>query len=108
MLVGAATMVKLVGNFLLISATRSMMEGLSVAEKTGVDVKAVVAMLTQTLFPAPIYQTYGAMIADKQMPFSHSTIPEKDLGLIQGIAREVGFATPIAEVMRSLVWEKSR
>ena len=63
--VGAATLVKLVGNFLITSAGFSMREALVMAEKNGVDPKAVVDMLTQTLFDAPIYRTYGKRIAEK-------------------------------------------
>jgi NAD-binding of NADP-dependent 3-hydroxyisobutyrate dehydrogenase len=62
--VGAATLVKLVGNFLIGSAALSLREALSMAEKNGVDPQAVVDMLTRTLFPAPIYQSYGKRIAD--------------------------------------------
>jgi 3-hydroxyisobutyrate dehydrogenase-like beta-hydroxyacid dehydrogenase len=43
--VGAATLVKLVGNFLIGSAAHSLREALSMAEKNGVDPKAVVDML---------------------------------------------------------------
>ena len=97
--IGAATMVKLVGNFLLISAARSMVEGLGIAEKTGVDVKAMVDMLTQTLFPSPIYATYGMMIAEKKLVFSQSDIPRKDLGLLQSVAQRFKVPTAIGATL---------
>jgi len=53
--VGAATLVKIAGNFLISSAGYSLREALSMAEKNGVDPKAVVDMLTQTLLPAPTF-----------------------------------------------------
>jgi 3-hydroxyisobutyrate dehydrogenase-like beta-hydroxyacid dehydrogenase len=40
--IGAATLVKLVGNFLIISAGHSMREALSMAENNGVDPVAVI------------------------------------------------------------------
>ncbi len=103
--VGAATMVKIIGNFLLISAARSLVEGLAVAEKSGVEVKAMVDMLTQTLFPSPIYQSYGAMIAEKKLVFSQSEIPRKDLGLLERIAEEHSLPTPIAHAILGLLGE---
>ena len=102
--VGAATIVKLIGNFWIISAVRSMGEGLAIAEKSGLDVQSVVDMLTQSLFPAPIYQSYGKMIADKTATsFSQSAIPVKDLGLFETTARDIHSPTPIARHLRELL-----
>ncbi|HTK06531.1 MAG TPA: NAD(P)-dependent oxidoreductase [Ktedonobacteraceae bacterium] len=101
--VGAATLVKLVGNFLIISAARSLGEALTMAEKNGVDPKAVVEMLTQTLFPAPIYQSYGKMIAEKTLPFSQSKIPLKDIGLFKKTAQQVESPTPISSFLYDLL-----
>jgi 3-hydroxyisobutyrate dehydrogenase-like beta-hydroxyacid dehydrogenase len=97
--VGAALIVKLVGNFLISSAGRSMVEALAMADKAGVDPKAVVEMLTTTLFTAPIYKSYGKRIAETGALFSGSKIPEKDLGLFQETARS---PTPIAALMLEL------
>jgi len=47
------------------------------AEKNGVDPKAGADMLTHTLFTAPIYQSYGKMIAEKTLTFSTSLIGMK-------------------------------
>ena len=63
--IGAANVVKLIGNYMIFSAAQSMREGLELAEKNGVDPGAVVNMLTTTLFNAPIYQSYGKRIAEK-------------------------------------------
>jgi 3-hydroxyisobutyrate dehydrogenase-like beta-hydroxyacid dehydrogenase len=101
--VGAATLVKLVGNFLIGSAGYALREALSMAEKNGVDPKAVVDMLTQTLFPAPIYQSYGKMIAEKTMPLNQSKIPLKDVGLFKKTAQQVESSTPIANLLYDLL-----
>jgi len=91
---GAATTVKLIGNLLIISAGASLTEGLSLAEKSGLDPRAVVDMLTATLFPAPIYQTYGRAIAAAGSTLGQSPIPKKDLGLFKEAAQAA--ASPIA------------
>ncbi len=101
--VGAANIVKLVGNFLIGSAGYSMREALLMAEKNGVDPKAVVDMLTQTLFPAPIYQNYGKRIAENTAPFSQNAIPLKDTGLFRKTAQQVESPTPIASLLYDLL-----
>jgi 3-hydroxyisobutyrate dehydrogenase-like beta-hydroxyacid dehydrogenase len=101
--VGAATLVKLVGNFLIVSAGYSLKEALSMAENNGVDPKAVIDMLTQTLFPAPIYQSYSKRIAENNAPFSQNAIPLKDIGLFKKTAQQVESPTPIASLLHDLL-----
>ncbi len=104
--VGPALLVKLVGNFLIISAARSLGEALPIAEKNGADPKAVVDMLTQTLFSAPIYRSYGKMIVEKTVPFAQSKIPQKDIGLLKKSAEQVELPTPIASFLADLLQGK--
>jgi 3-hydroxyisobutyrate dehydrogenase-like beta-hydroxyacid dehydrogenase len=100
---GAATTVKLVGNFLMISAGRSMIEGLSMAERSGVDPRQVADMLTQTLFPVPIYQTYARRLTDKSVAPEQSGIPLKDVGLFKTTAAQVASAAPISNALFDLL-----
>lgn len=106
--VGAGTTVKLAGNFLLVSAARSMSEALSMAEQNGVDPMAVVNMLTTTLFNCPIYQTYGKMIAEKKVQLSQSPIPLKDVGLFKRTAERVHSPTPISDRLLDLMKAEQR
>ena len=94
--VGAATLVKLVGNFMIISAGHTIREALAVVRKNGFDPKVVVDMLTSTLFPAPIYQSYGKRIAEGEQAFGQSKIPLKDVGLLRKTAEQVESPAPIA------------
>lgn len=100
--VGAATTVKLAGNFLIISAAASLTEALSLAKGNGVDPQAVVDMLTATLFPAPIYRNYGRSVAEGIAGLNRSAIPGKDLGLFQRSAEAVGSPARIADLLLSL------
>ncbi len=100
--IGAATTVKLVGNFLIISAGGALIEGLSLVEKLGFDPVATIDMLTSTLFPAPIYKGYGRMIAEHRTPPSGSPIPEKDLSLFKVTAQTVEAPTPISSLLLEL------
>jgi 3-hydroxyisobutyrate dehydrogenase-like beta-hydroxyacid dehydrogenase len=96
--VGPAGAVKLVGNFLIGSAARSLAEAVALGEKNGVDPHALVQMLTSSLFPAPIYQSYGKMIADKTVvPLGASGIMGKDMGLLRASAARSGVVMPMAE-----------
>jgi 3-hydroxyisobutyrate dehydrogenase-like beta-hydroxyacid dehydrogenase len=62
----AANLVKLCGNFLIAAAIEAMAEAWTLAEKNGLDRVRVADMLTKTLFACPIYQGYGARIAQQQ------------------------------------------
>ncbi|MBI1258696.1 MAG: NAD-binding protein [Chloroflexi bacterium] len=101
--VGASTLVKLVGNFLIFSAGSSMQEALAMADRQGVDPKALVDMLTSTLFSAPIYQAYGRRIAEGNLLFDQTAIPFKDAALFKTTAEQVNSPTPIASLMFDLL-----
>ena len=63
---GAANVVKLAGNFLIISAIEAMAEAFTLAEANGIDRTQIANLFGQTLFACPIYQNYGRMIAQQQ------------------------------------------
>ena len=99
---GIPTVIKQLGNFLIISAGRSLAEGLAIAESAGVDPLAAVNMLTETLFPAPIYRNYGRAIAEKRNVLGTSPIPAKDLGLFHRLAQEHDRPNPITQTLLQL------
>ena len=99
---GVPTVIKQLGNFLIISAGRSLMEGLAIAESAGVDAVAAVKMLTETMFPSPIYRNYGKAIAEKKDVFNTSPIPAKDLQLLLHIAEEYALPHPITQMLLQL------
>lgn len=99
---GAAAMVKLVGNFLLISVAESLTEALALVEKGGFDVGATVDMLTRTLLPIPIFQTYGKMIAEQTVTPDQTGTPMKDLSLFKKTAQGAGAPSPISSVLLDL------
>lgn len=63
---GAANVVKLACNFLIISAIEAMAEAFTLAEKNGIERTQIANFFAQTLFACPIYQNYGSMIAQEQ------------------------------------------
>ena len=59
----AANLVKLSGNFLIASVIESLGEAMALVAKAGVDKNDYLEILTSTLFGAPVYKTYGGLIA---------------------------------------------
>jgi len=98
---GAANIVKLCGNFLILSAMEAMAEALTLAEKNGIARSAVIDMLTHTLFSAPIYQTYGKMIAEKRHTPAgfRQTLGLKDLNLVRDVAEHATMPMPLASLL---------
>src|SRR5438477_11904683 len=62
----AANLVKLSGNFLIASVIEALGEAMALVGKAGIDRHQYVDLLTSTIFPAPVYKTYGQLIADQQ------------------------------------------
>lgn len=62
---GAANVVKVCGNFLILAATQAMAETLAVADASGLDREDVMGFFTSTNFACPVYQAYGGRLAVK-------------------------------------------
>jgi 3-hydroxyisobutyrate dehydrogenase-like beta-hydroxyacid dehydrogenase len=63
----AANLVKLSGNFLIVSVIESLGEALALVGKGGVDRREYLDILTSTLFTAAVYKTYGGLIVDRKV-----------------------------------------
>ena len=98
---GAANVVKLCGNFLILSAMEAMAEALTLAEKSGLDRLAVIDMLTRTMFSAPIYQNYGKMIAEKRHTPAgfRQSLGLKDINLARETAEHTIMPMPFASLL---------
>ena len=97
---GAAVTVKLSGNFLIISAWLAMSEALSLVKKSGVAPTKVIDMLSRTLFPAPVYQSYGKMIALDPEHLKTNWIGPKDIGLFKDLALQVESPTDLVSLLQ--------
>lgn len=96
-----ANVVKLCGNFMIASAMEAMAEALALAEKNGIDREAVISMLGQTLFSAPVYQNYGKAIAEKRhTPAGFQlSLGLKDINLALDTAEEAKMPMPLASLL---------
>ena len=100
--VGAATTVKVAGNFLILSASASLREAFALAQAEDVAPAALLAMLTQTLFPSSVYENHGKLAAENSTLLAQSKVPGKDLALYAEAATKAGLDVPIGEMLKGL------
>lgn len=98
----AASLVKLTGNFLIASVVEALGEAIALVAKGGVDKHQYLEILTSTLFGAPVYKTYGALIADQQFqpPGFAAPLGQKDIRLVLAAAEDLNVPLPIASLLR--------
>lgn len=97
-----ANVVKLSGNFLIASVIESVGEAMALIRKYGIDPEAYVEFLTNSLFAAPVYKTYGGLIAaEKYEPAGFRLrLGLKDVRLALAAAEAVDAPLPVASLIR--------
>lgn len=98
----AANLVKLCGNFLILSAVEAMAEAMTLAEKGGVTKAKLLEVLTGSLFGAPIYQTYGDILVKEGFRPAGFAAPLglKDMNLVSQAATDARVPMPVLAVLR--------
>jgi 3-hydroxyisobutyrate dehydrogenase-like beta-hydroxyacid dehydrogenase len=98
---GAANVVKLCGNFMILSAVEAMSEAFALAEKNGIGRTAIASFFGETLFGCPIYQNYGRILANRAFEPAgfHLALGMKDVKLVRGAAGSVDVPMPLAELL---------
>lgn len=98
----AANLVKLSGNFLLASVIESLGEAVALVAKAGVDKQDYVDLLTSTLFGAPVYKTYGGLIAREEFEPAGfaAALGHKDIRLVLEAGEALQVPLPIASLLR--------
>lgn len=97
-----ANVVKLSGNFLIASVVESLGEAIALTRKYGIDPHQYVEFLTNSLFAAPIYRTYGGIIAGQRyQPAAFKLrLGLKDIRLALAAAEAVDAPLPFASLIR--------
>ncbi len=103
----AAHVMKLVNNFLIMSAIEAIAEALVMAEKGGLDVPTVARVLTSSLFNSPMYQGYLDIITRGAYdpPGFKLKLGLKDIELVLGMAGEANVPAPTASLIRDHIIE---
>jgi 3-hydroxyisobutyrate dehydrogenase-like beta-hydroxyacid dehydrogenase len=98
---GAANLVKLCGNFMIMAAIEAMAEAMTAAAKGGVDKAKLVEILTGTLFDAPVYRTYGEILVEERFRPAGFAAPLglKDMRLMAAAAEQQRVPMPFLGVI---------
>lgn len=99
----SANLVKLSGNFLIMSVIESLSEALALVGKGGLDQREYLDFLTSTLFNAPVYKTYGTLAVEKKFQPAGFLAPLglKDIRLALQAAESLRVSLPIADLVRN-------
>jgi 3-hydroxyisobutyrate dehydrogenase-like beta-hydroxyacid dehydrogenase len=97
-----ANLIKLSGNFLIMSVIESVGEAMALVGKAGVDKHQYLDIITSTLFGAPVYKTYGGLIAGGEFEPAGfaASLGQKDLRLVMAAAEELNVPMPVANLLR--------
>ena len=102
-----ANVTKLTGNFLIASVLESLGEAFALVRKSGIDSRRFLDSLTGTLFSAPVYRTYGSIIAEEKIPSGgfKMSLALKDMRLALAAADAKTVPMPIASLIRDHLLE---
>lgn len=97
-----ANVVKLSGNFMIMAAVEAMAEAMTIADRHGVDRETMLGVITGTLFDAPIYRNYGAMLVnDSFRPAGFAAeLGLKDMRLLDAAAEKGRVPAPLLGIVR--------
>jgi len=98
----AANLVKLCGNFMILSAIEAMGEAMTLAAKGGVAKTKLLEVLTGTLFDAPLFHNYGAILVEEKFRPAGFAAPLglKDMRLVSQAAEAERVPMPLLNVLR--------
>nr|WP_255476089.1 NAD(P)-dependent oxidoreductase [Antarcticirhabdus aurantiaca] len=98
----AANVVKISGNFMIMAAVESLAEAMALAEKSGVERAQLLEVLTGTIFGAPVYANYGAMLVEDRFKPAGFAAPLglKDMTLVADAAAKARVPMPVLGVVR--------
>jgi 3-hydroxyisobutyrate dehydrogenase-like beta-hydroxyacid dehydrogenase len=97
-----ANAVKIAGNFMIASAIETMAEATALTRAHGVGAREFLDVMTGTLFAAPVFKTYGALVAEKRYspPGFGLKLGYKDAGLTLAAAADAEVPMPLASLIR--------
>lgn len=96
-----ANLVKLSGNFLTATVIEALGEAMALVGKAGVDRREYLDFLTSTMFTAPVYKTYGGLIAEDHFEPAQFAAPLgfKDIRFIIAAAENLRVPMPLASLL---------
>ncbi|WP_116424898.1 NAD(P)-dependent oxidoreductase [Pseudomonas citronellolis] len=103
----SAAAVKIAGNFMIASAIEAMGEASALAKGFGVEPAQLLDIMGSTLFNAPVYRNYGALIAEQRYEPAafRLVLGLKDVGLALAAGQSRHVPLPFASVLRDNLLE---
>ena len=98
----SANLLKLCGNFLILSTIETLAEAMTLAQKGGIPKKQLLEILIGTLFDFPVYRNYGAALAEDRFTPAGFAAPLglKDMRLVGEAAETLRVPMPVLNVLR--------
>jgi 3-hydroxyisobutyrate dehydrogenase-like beta-hydroxyacid dehydrogenase len=96
-----ANVAKLAVNFMLASAVETLAEATVLAGAYGIAAQQLVDLITSSILPGPVYQGYGALIAQQRYEPAgfKAELGLKDIRLALDAARAAAVPLPVASVV---------
>lgn len=96
-----ANVIKLAGNFMITAVIETLAESFAFVRKHELDPNTFLDILTSSLFTAPIYRTYGSLIASDKFEPPGFKLPlgMKDNRLVLLAAEEAAVPMPVASLI---------
>ncbi len=97
----AANLTKIAGNFMIAATIETLGEALALVGKGGVEPRAFLDVMTSTLFPAPVYRTYGTLIAERKFspPGFSAPLGHKDVRLLLAAGESLRVPMPLGSLL---------
>jgi 3-hydroxyisobutyrate dehydrogenase-like beta-hydroxyacid dehydrogenase len=96
-----SNVIKIAGNFMIISAIESLAEAFSLVRKAGVQPEQFLEIFNGNLFKSPVLQNYGMIMAEERYdpPGFKLRLGLKDVNLAVGAAKMLEASLPMGEVL---------
>jgi 3-hydroxyisobutyrate dehydrogenase-like beta-hydroxyacid dehydrogenase len=97
-----ANVAKLAVNFLLASAVETLGEAIVFAGAHGINAQQLIDLIAGSIFPGPVYQGYGALIAQRRYEPAgfKAELALKDVSLAIAAADAVSVPLPVGSLVR--------
>ena len=98
----SANLIKLCGNYMIMATIESLAEAMTLAVKNGVEKATLLEVLTNTLFNAPVFKTYGEILLGERFEPAGFAAPLglKDMNLVDAAALGARASMPILAILR--------
>jgi 3-hydroxyisobutyrate dehydrogenase-like beta-hydroxyacid dehydrogenase len=99
----AANAMKLAANFMIVSAVQAVSEAAVLVTRHGLASKDFVDLMSNTIFPGPVYAGYGGLIGERRYEPAafKAVLGLKDVDLVLAAAKQVSVEMPTAERVRA-------